>query len=170
MEQQQKIDVRTCSGGFGMHVCLAVADLLFPYWRNNGTSRQKLSVNTFFCWDVQNIDLSGVSANFSLCGLPCFAKYTRVLKYGEDVKNVFITTKQDCFIRTRPHRACHPHRKVVSSAPVGTVAQVEKHISIDIPENLSKNGTQRCLTLKNGAQQLQKNKWRPCLDVTLKKV
>jgi len=29
-----------------------------------------------------------------------------------------------------------------------------------IPENLGKNGTQRCLTSKNGAQGLQKNKWR----------
>jgi len=27
-----------------------------------------------------------------------------------------------------------------------------------IPENLGKNGTQRCLTSKNGAQGLQKNK------------
>jgi len=28
----------------------------------------------------------------------------------------------------------------------------------EIPENLSKNGAQRCLTSKNGAQGLQKNK------------
>jgi len=30
-----------------------------------------------------------------------------------------------------------------------------------IPENLGKNGAQHCLTSKNGAQGLQKNKWRP---------
>jgi len=30
-----------------------------------------------------------------------------------------------------------------------------------IPENLGKNGTQRCLTSKNGDQSLQKSRWRP---------
>ena len=34
-------------------------------------------------------------------------------------------------------------------------------MSRKITENLSKNGSQRCLTLKNGVQGLQKNKWRP---------
>jgi len=35
-----------------------------------------------------------------------------------------------------------------------------------IPENLGKNGTQRCLPSKNGAQRLQK---RPFLEVTPKR-
>ena len=34
-----------------------------------------------------------------------------------------------------------------------------------ISENLGKNGPQRSSTSKNGAQRLQKNKWRPCLDI-----
>jgi len=38
-----------------------------------------------------------------------------------------------------------------------------------ILENLVKNGAQRCLTSVNGTQCLQKNKWRPFLEVTLRK-
>jgi len=40
---------------------------------------------------------------------------------------MFITTQQGFFIRTRPHGLCQLHHKVISSAPVRTVAQVEKH-------------------------------------------
>ena len=36
-------------------------------------------------------------------------------------------------------------------------------------ENLGKNATKSCLTSKNGAQGLQKNTWRPFLEVTPKK-
>jgi len=39
-----------------------------------------------------------------------------------------------------------------------------------IPENPGENGAQRCLTSKNGAQDLQKNTWRPFLEVKPKKV
>ena len=38
-----------------------------------------------------------------------------------------------------------------------------------IPENLGENGAQRCLTSKNRARRLQKNKWRRFLAVTPKK-
>jgi len=38
-----------------------------------------------------------------------------------------------------------------------------------IPENPDKNGDQRCLTSKNGAQSLQKNKLRPFFGVHSKK-
>ena len=37
------------------------------------------------------------------------------------------------------------------------------------PWNPGENGSQRCLTSKNGAQGLQKNTWRPFLEVTQKK-
>ena len=38
---------------------------------------------------------------------------------------MFITTQQVFFIRTRPHRVCHPHHKVFSSAPMRIIARVE---------------------------------------------
>jgi len=38
-----------------------------------------------------------------------------------------------------------------------------------IPENLGENGARRCLTSRNGAQGLQKNKWRPFFGCHTKK-
>jgi len=40
----------------------------------------------------------------------------------------------------------------------------------NIPENPGKNGAQRCITSKNCAHGLQKNTWRPSLEVASKKV
>ena len=41
--------------------------------------------------------------------------------------------------------------------------KIPKHLG-KIPEKPSKTGAQPCLTSKNGAQRLQKNKWRPFLQ------
>ena len=69
--------------------------------------------------------MSVMSVNLSLCAVPCFTKKNnRVIKQ----RNVYNNTK-GFLIRTHPHHVCHSHHKVFSSAPVCTVAQVEKHCS-----------------------------------------
>jgi len=47
-------------------------------------------------------------------------------------KNTFTTTQQGFLICTCPHRVCHQHHKLFSSALERTVTQVEKHCSTDI--------------------------------------
>jgi len=49
---------------------------------------------------------------------------------------MFITTQQVFLIRTRPHRACHLHHKVLSPALVRIIARVE-YIGFDFSRHNS---------------------------------